>query len=72
MHSLIAKVAKPTYVSIAECVDDPKKAPFDIGVFPNRMGINLNSVDGFTTYRQEDGQITKIVIHFIPANKEEK
>lgn len=34
---------------------------------PNRIGINLCSVDSITYTKQDDGQLVNLQINFIPA-----
>lgn len=46
------------------------ESPFPLEVIPNKMGINLCSVDSVTWTRQDDGQLVSITIHFLPANDE--
>jgi len=35
----------------------------------NQLGINLCSVDRIKVFRQDDQQLRKVVINFIPAEK---
>jgi hypothetical protein len=39
--------------------------------FTDRWGINLCSVKSITVDRQEDGQITELLVMFTPNNSEE-
>lgn len=39
--------------------------------FPDRWGINLCSVKSITVDKQEDGQITELLVKFNPNNSEE-
>lgn len=50
--------------------NDELKPPIDLDYFPNKLGINLNSVESETWTRQDDGQLTDINIKFIPADEE--
>ena len=43
-----------------------KPCPFPIDVIPNRMGINLCSVDSINWHEKQDGQLISLQIHFIP------
>lgn len=45
-----------------------------LGAVPDRLGINLCSVDSVTWTRQDDGQLVNLIIHFEPdnGNKEEQ
>lgn len=43
------------------------KAPIDLSVIPNYMGINLCSVEGLSWTRQADGQLVSLTIHFEPG-----
>ena len=52
--------------SIQEIIDDASICPFPIDVIPNKMGINLCSVDGVSWVKQEDGQLVSLTIQFIP------
>lgn len=42
-----------------------------LSFFPNYWGINLVSVESITIDKQEDGQMTKLSVKFIPNNSEE-
>lgn len=41
--------------------------PLPVDVIPDRMGINLCSVKSLTWTKQPDGQLTELVINFIPG-----
>lgn len=55
------------YVTIEDVVHKNKYCPIDIGIFPNKMGINLCSVEGVSWMKQPDGQLVTINIYFKPA-----
>ena len=40
--------------------------PLPLEVIPNHMGINLCAVRAISWITQDDGQLTNLVIHFIP------
>lgn len=42
-------------------------SPLPLEVIPNHMGINLCSVKSLSWNKQDDGQLTDLTIHFIPA-----
>ena len=41
--------------------------PLPLEIIPNKMGINLISVDSVVWQKQEDGQLTSLTIYFNPA-----
>lgn len=43
--------------------------PLPLEVIPNKMGINLVSVDSVVWQKQTDGQLTSLTIYFNPADK---
>ena len=47
---------------------ETKESPLPLEVIPNKMGINLCSVDSITWTKQEDGQLVNLAINFIPKN----
>lgn len=53
--------------TVTELVESGKDAPLPLDVFPNRMGINLCSVEALTWVQQDDGQLVSLAIHFNPA-----
>jgi len=55
-----------TRKSVSEIVDNNEYCPLPLHVIPNYMGINLVSVDSIEWDKLEDGQLTKLIIHFIP------
>lgn len=67
---------KTVFYTIDELINNDdipkKKSPLDISVIPNKMGINLCSVEGLSWTRQDDGQLVSLTIHFIPDNSEEQ
>lgn len=44
------------------------KSPLPLEVIPDKMGINLCSVEAITWVRQNDGQLVSLTIHFSPNN----
>lgn len=50
--------------------DDVKKQIMEF--IPNNLGINLCSVEDVIVRRQKNGEITKIIIDFIPEEPEPK
>jgi hypothetical protein len=52
--------------TIEELIDSPELSPLPLEVIPNFMGINLCSVEKISWIRQTDGQLTNLMIHFIP------
>lgn len=50
--------------------DDVGKQIMDF--IPNNLGINLCSVENISVCRQKNGEITKIIIDFIPEEPEPK
>lgn len=52
---------------VKDIVENKVYCPLDISVIPNIMGINLVSVDSVEWEKQDDGQLKKLTINFIPA-----
>lgn len=50
-----------------DLVKEADEYPLPLSVIPNYMGINLCSVDALSWQKQDDGQLTNLTIHFIPA-----
>ena len=48
---------------------ESKDSPLPLEVIPNKMGINLCSVESLTWTRQDDGQLVGLTINFLPAEK---
>ena len=57
-----------THKKVKDLVKNKEYCPLPLDVIPNRMGINLCSVDSISWEKQDDGQLTSLTIHFIPAN----
>ena len=53
--------------SVKDIIDNKKESPLPLEVIPNKMGINLCSVDSLEWTKQEDGQIIDLKINFIPS-----
>lgn len=60
---------KTHYIKIGELKNEESPLPLD--VIPNRMGINLCSVESICWQEQDDGQLTSLTIHFKPSNDQE-
>ena len=58
---------KTYFKTIDELVENDEECPFPLDVIPNQIGINLCSVDALSWQKQDDGQLTNLTIHFIPA-----
>lgn len=58
---------KTEFASTADLIENGSIFPLEI--IPNYMGINLCSVRGIRTTRQEDGQLVSLTIEFIPAER---
>lgn len=50
---------------------ETEESPLPLEVIPNKMGINLCSVDSITWTKQDDGQLVNLTINFVPKNKRE-
>lgn len=59
---------KNTFKTVNELIGNDK-CPLPLEVIPNKMGINLASVDGISWQKQDDGQLVNLTIHFLPENK---
>lgn len=57
------------YKKVTDIVKNDEYSPLPLEVIPNYMGINLCSVDAISWQKQDDGQLTNLTIHFIPAEK---
>jgi len=51
--------------SVKELIES-KDSPIPLEVFPNKMGINLVGVEALTWAKQDDGQLTSLMVHFRP------
>ena len=61
---------KTIFRTTDEIIKNEKECPLPLQIIPNYLGINLCSVKGISWTKQKDGQLTKIIIHFLPAKKE--
>lgn len=65
------KTITQTVEEIGECIlsetDIVNRCPLPLDVIPNRMGINLCSVESVSWSRQDDGQLTNLTINFTPS-----
>jgi len=56
--------------TITKTVDElikTNESPLPLEVIPNKMGINLCSVESLTWTRQDDDQLVNLTINFLPA-----
>lgn len=60
---------KHHYYSMKDIVEKKIVTPLPISVFPNYMGININSVHSVAWTEQEDGQLVDLHINFLPADE---
>lgn len=60
---------KQTTKTVQELIDTEEGCPLPLKVIPNYMGINLCSVDSISWQKQDDGQLTSLIIYFIPNNE---
>jgi len=56
---------KTTTKTIAELIET-EDSPLPLDIFPNKMGINLCSVEALTWTRLDDGQLASLTVHFLP------
>jgi hypothetical protein len=56
---------KTTTKTISELLET-EDSPLPLEVIPNKMGINLCSVEALTWTRKDDGQLVSMIIHFLP------
>ena len=56
---------KTTFKKVSELIEN-NESPLPLEVIPNKMGINLCSVDAISWQKQSDGQLTNLTIHFKP------
>jgi len=61
-----------TTKTIDEIVDNEEYCPLPTDVIPNRLGINLCSVDSISWQKQEDGQLVSLSVYFKPESSTEK
>lgn len=53
-----------------DLIEDESECPIPLEVIPNKMGINLCSVDAISWQKQSDGQLVNLTIYFIPEEDE--
>ena len=53
--------------STKSIIDGTVESPLPLEVIPDKMGINLCSVEKLSWERQNDGQLRSLSVHFIPA-----
>jgi hypothetical protein len=58
-----------SFKKVEDLIKNKGDCPFPLEIIPNKMGINLCSVDGISWTKQSDGQLTQITIHFTPEDK---
>lgn len=61
---------KTTFKTVKELIDKKESCPLPLDIIPNRMGINLNSVEAISWTKQDDGQLVSLTIHFLPSINE--
>lgn len=54
-----------TTMTVEEVLNE-KECPLPLDVITDRMGINLCSVESVTWSKQDDGQLFRVAITFIP------
>jgi hypothetical protein len=55
-----------TFKKVGDIINNKEYCPIPLEIIPNKMGINLNSVDAISWQKQDDGQLVNLSIHFIP------
>jgi len=53
--------------TIADIIEGKKECPLPLEVIPNKLGINLVSVESVSWQKTDDNQLKNLTIHFIPA-----
>lgn len=56
-----------TTKTIDELIKNENESPLPLEVIPNKMGINLCSVESLSWTKQDDGQLVDLTINFTPA-----
>lgn len=56
-------------MTVDEIIKDPSTCPLRISVIPNKMGINLSSVESLSWTKRSDGQLIDLTIKFIPSEE---
>ena len=59
--------AKKFKETVQDIIDKDLECPLPLDIIPNRMGINLCSVDSVEWTRQTDNQLIDLKINFIPS-----
>ena len=57
---------KRSTISVRDIIDGKAESPLPLEVIPNKMGINLNSVESISSSRLPDGQLIDLTISFLP------
>lgn len=57
---------KGFYKTIDKIIHNNEHCPLPISVIPDKMGINLCSVEAVSWVEREDGQLMNLTIHFLP------
>lgn len=60
------KTIKRTTKTTDYLVKNPSESPIPLEVIPNKMGINLCSVESLSWSRLSDGQLVDLTINFLP------
>ena len=70
-NQLILKHIKmeTTFKKVSELIENNENCPLPLEVIPNKMGINLCSVDAISWQKQSDGQLTNLTIYFLPEER---
>ena len=61
---------KTVFKKINDLIEDNAGCPFPLEVIPNKMGINLASVNSIIWTEHNDGQLISLTINFVPTFKE--
>jgi len=58
---------KTIFKKVSEIIENNEHCPIPLEVIPNKMGINLCSVEAVSWQIQDDGQLVNVSIYFKPA-----
>ena len=59
---------KTIFKRVSDIIENNEYCPIPLEVIPNKMGINLCSVDSVSWQIQEDGQLVNMSIYFNPVS----
>lgn len=51
---------------VTDIIDNNEECPLPLEIIPNKMGINLCSVDAISWQKLDNGQLANLTIHFLP------